>query len=742
MRLPVILQADRSECGLACLAMVAGFYGHHATLRELRTRFRMSTRGATLRKLHDCGEQLGLNCRAVRVELKELRQLRVPAILHWEFDHFVVLKSVNRRGLSIVDPALGARLLSIDDVSSRFTGVALELAPTPALARKKAVNPVKLSSFLTAFRGLAGTLGAVFAMTALLQVFALAMPLQMQFTVDQGIRQGDMNIVVALAAGFGSIAVISAVTDYFRSLLVLYAGNTAAFRMVGGLVHHLLRLPDAWFTARHPGDVLSRFNSITPVREFLMSGAFAMLVDSIMAIGAFAVLLLYSWQMTLALCGFLTISSALRLATYAPLKHLTHESIAAEALEESSFIENVQRHRSIKLLGAEADREDAWGQRYVTSINAEARLRRFGIHLQLAATAITAVETAVMLLLGASQVIADAFTLGMLFAFNSYSGMFAARVHALVRAFLDMRMLRLHRERIADIGLEEREVPAGKHGIRAGLRGAITVRSLSYAYNDEEGPVLQGLDLNVTPGEFLAVSGESGAGKSTLIKLLAKLLTPDEGEIRIDGHDIRLLDTAHYRRQLGVVMQDDDLLSGSLLENIAAGEARPDLAQAARAAQLACIDEDIRRMPMQYLTLVGHMGSTLSGGQRQRLMIARAVYRQPRILLLDEGTAHLNDALQRRVLANLAGLGITIIVVTHDPRVVECADRCMHIKNQDLGFQENDTTDIEAGSEYQAGQPCGQRRAQENHHRHSQHQYPERNGASEDVSERDIGVRD
>ena len=679
MRLPVILQADRAECGLACLAMVAGYYGHHATLRELRARFRMSMRGATLRKLHDCAEQMGLNSRAVRVELEELKQLRAPAILHWEFDHFVVLRSVNRRGLNIVDPALGARRLSLDEVSGRFTGVALELAPTQAFTRKEAADSIKLSSFLTAFKGLGGPLSAVFAMTVLLQVFALAMPLQMQFIVDQGIRQGDMNIVVALAVGFGSIAVISALTDYFRSLLVLYAGNTAAFRMVGGLAHHLLRLPDAWFTARHPGDILSRFNSTTPVRDFLMSGAFAMLVDTVMAIGAFAVLMLYSWQMTLALFGFLAFSSGLKLATYAPLKHLTHESIAAGALEESSFIENVQRHRSIKLLGAEADREDAWGHRYVTSINAEARLRRFGIHLQLAGNTITGVESAVMLLLGASQVVAGAFTLGMLFAFSSYSGMFSARVHALVRALVDMRMLKLHRERIADIGLEQREVPAGHHGIRAELRGAISVRSLGYAYNDEEGAVLRDLKLNVAPGEFLAVSGESGAGKSTLVKLLAKLLTPDAGEIQVDGHDLRLLDTAHYRRQLGVVMQDDDLLSGSLLENIAAGEAQPDAVRAAQAAQLACIDEDIRRMPMQYLTLVGHMGSTLSGGQRQRVMIARAVYRRPRILLLDEGTAHLNDALQGRVLANLRSLGVTMIAVTHDPQVLGCADRYIRI---------------------------------------------------------------
>lgn len=679
MRLPVVLQSDHAECGLACLAMVAGYFGHRSSLRELRSRFRVSLRGTTLRHLREYAEQIGLSCRAVRAELAELAQIRAPAILHWDLNHFVVLKSVNRRGLTIVDPAVGIRRLSFEEASPRFTGVAMELAPTPAFVKKEAADSIRLSSFLTAFKGLGGPLSALFAMTVLLQVFALAMPLNMQFTVDRGIREGDMSIVVALAVGFGSIALISALTGYFRSLLLLYVANTTAFRLVGGLAHHLLRLPDAWFAARHTGDVLSRFGSIQPIRNFLMSGAFAMVLDAFMAIGALTLLFMYSWQMSLVLCLFLIVHAGLNGATYAPLKHLTHESIAASALENSSFIENVQRHRAIKLLGAETDREDAWGERYVNSVNAGARLSRFGIHVGLAVSAIGSVQSAVLLLLGASRVIAGEFTLGMLFAFNSYGGMFSGRVHALVNAAIGLRMLSLHRERIADIGLEAREMPADRQGIRAELRGAIAMRAVSFAYGDEDGRVLDDFDLNVAPGEFVAIMGESGVGKSTLVKLLAKLLEPDSGAIHVDGHDLRQLDTVHYRRQLGVVMQDDDLFSGSLLENIAAGETRPDPERAEKASRLACIDEDIRGMPMQYLTLVGHMGSTLSGGQRQRVMIARAIYRQPQVLLLDEGTAHLNDTLQRQVLKNLAGLGATLIVVTHDPRVAECADRCVRL---------------------------------------------------------------
>ena len=580
MPLPVVLQGERAECGIACLAMVAGFHGYRSTLRELRSKFRLSLRGMTLRRLRDCAQTLGFACRGVRLEMDELSQIRTPAILHWELDHFVVLKSAKRRSIVVVDPAVGLRRLTHKEAGSSFTGVALEVSPTPEFQEKREVESIRLTAFLAPLKGLGSSLAAVFSMTVLLQAFALVMPLNMQFTVDHGIRQGDTHIVVALAVGFGLLAFISAVTSYLRSLFLLYVGNTSAMRMVGGLAHHLLRLPDAWFSARHTGDVLSRFGSIAPIRRFLTTGAFGMVVDALMAVGAFAVAMAYAWDMVLVLCGFLLVFATLNAATYAPLRNLNHESIAASALESTSFIENVQRHRAIKLLGAEADREDAWGERYVNSLNAGARLGRFGLHVGLAGSAIGNVD---------------------------------------------------------------------------------------------------GVDFDIEAGEFVAITGESGKGKTTLIKLLTKLLAPVRGEIRVDGVALKRLDTVDYRHQLGVVMQDDDLFSGSLLENIAAGETQPDLERAERVARLACIHEDIERMPMQYLTLVGHMGSTLSGGQRQRLMIARAVYREPRILLLDEGTAHLNDELQRRLLDNLASLGVTIIAVTHDPRVIDRADRCIRL---------------------------------------------------------------
>ncbi|MCY3817873.1 MAG: peptidase domain-containing ABC transporter [Gammaproteobacteria bacterium] len=681
MRVPVVLQSDQAECGLACLAMVAAFHGHYETLREYRARFHISQRGATLANLRDYAEQLGFQCRAVRANLEELPQLRLPAILHWDLDHFVVLKAAGRNTVQIVDPAVGVRRLSLREASEHFTGVAMELMPTMEFTRRKAEETVPLKSFVPAFRGLGAPLGATFIMTLALQAFALAMPLNTQFTVDQGVRQADMNIVAALAVGFGLVGLVSATTQWLRTLLAQYVGNTLAVRMTTGLAHHLLRLPDTWFVSRHTGDVMSRFASTTPVGNFLMTGAFAILVDAVMAFGALAIMFAYAWDLTLILCAFLAALVAIRFGTIGHLRNLTHETINADAHENSSFIENVERNRAIKLLGAEGSREDAWGERYVRSINANVRLVRFSAHVEFAAAAIGAVQTVAMLMLGAGKVIEGAFTLGMLFAFSSYGGLFSGRAYALIESLVEFRMLRLHRERISDIALEEREIPAAREGSPRTIRGQIEVKSVCFAYGDDGPAVLDDLNLSVAAGEFVGIEGESGAGKSTLIKLLCKLLVPNSGTILIDGLDLRSLDVRHYRRQLGVIMQDDDLFSGSLLENIAVESGDPDMRRVEEATRIAGIHEDISRMPMQYLTLVGHMGSTLSGGQRQRVMIARAIYRQPALILLDEGTAHLNDELQQSVLDGLRRMSATIIAVTHDERVLRRVDRRISLRS-------------------------------------------------------------
>ena len=400
-----------------------------------------------------------------------------------------------------------------------------------------------------------------------------------------------------------------------------------------------------------------------------------MLVDAAMALGALGILVTYSRDLALTLCAFLILMAGIRLGTFGWLRELTRETIAAAAQEDTSFIENVERQRAIKLLGAEAHREDVWGERFVAQINAQNRLARFRAHLLFATGTVGTVQSVVILMLGAGKVIQGEFTLGMLFAFSSYAAIFALRLQSLIESLVNLRMLRLHRERIADIAVEDREQSSPGAGTERPLAGRIEVRGVRFAYGDDAPSILEGFDLKISPGEFVAIEGASGCGKSTLIKLLCRLTTPLSGTILVDGMELASLDARHYRRKLGVVMQDDDLFSGNLVENIAVDTQDVDFDRVEAAASLACLHEEIQRLPMQYLTLVGHMGSTLSGRQRQRVMIARAVYRQPGIILLDEGTAHLNDELQGRVLNNLRATGATIIAATHDERVLVRADR-------------------------------------------------------------------
>ena len=685
MRIPVVLQADAAECGIACLAMVAAHFGHRETLREYRSKFRVSQRGTTLANLRNYAEKLGFQGRAVKVELEELALLRRPAILHWEFDHFVVLTAVGRKKIRIVDPALGERALPMAEVNDKFTGIALELLPTPTLKPRKAEEAIRLGTFFPAFKGLGASLSGVFLMTVALQAFALAMPLHVQFTIDQGVRQGDWNLTVALAVGFGLVGLVSVATQWLRTLLAQFVGNTSSFRMVAGLGHHLLRLPDPWFEARHTGDVMSRFASTEPVREFLMTGIFSMIVDSAMALGALAILVAYSPKLALVAAGFLIVILGIRLGTFDWLRNLTRETIIAGASEDTSFIENVERHRAIKLLGAESSREDVWVEHLVAQLNSHTRLVRFNSHLGFATSALATLQGVLLLMLGAGLVIDGSFTLGMFIAFSAYAATFSGHAQSLIERLISLRMLRLHRERIADIAIEEPEPSMPETPMRSRVLGGIEIRGLRFSYDDDSPEVFGALDLQINQGEFLALEGASGTGKSTLIKLLCKLIQAQEGVILLDGVDLRGIDTKSYRRRLGIVMQDDDLFTGNLLDNIAVELDTLDLERVEHASRMACLHDDVMRMPMEYMTRVGNMGSTLSGGQKQRVMIARAIYRQPAIFLLDEGTAHLNDELQQQVLSNLRSTGATIIAATHDERVSACADRRVSLVPGDTG---------------------------------------------------------
>lgn len=684
-RLPVIQGAEAAECGLACMAMVARYHGHDVDLNGLRQRFTLSMSGATLRSIMGFADSLGFAPRALKVELSALSKVRLPAILHWDLNHFVVLKSVSGGKAVIHDPALGARTYSLDDLSNHFTGVALELTPSDTFEKVTARAPIKLSSLWSRMVGFWPAFFQILGLSLALQVAVFALPFQMQLVVDEAIFRADRDLLTVLAIGFGALVIVQSVIEALRAWALQIFGQMLSFQMVGNLVRHMIRLPSDWFEKRHVGDIISRIGSASAIQDVLTRGVIAAIIDGLMAVVAIIILLLYSPTLTAVVVGAVAINLILAFALFPAMKARTEEQIIESAREQSHIMETVRAATTIKVMGREAERESSWRNLYANAINADVSVGKFQISLGFTQGLITGLQTVIVIYLGARTILAgDGFSVGMLFAFLSFRQTFTDRANALINQAIQFRFLNLHLDRLADIVTAEIETSPAAAPPRLDVRGAMELRDIDFRYGAADRTVLEGLNLTVQPGEFLAITGASGGGKTTLLKLMLGLRHPTAGTITLDGQTATPDLWRAWREQVGVVAQDDRLLSGTIADNIAFFDPDLDMVRVQQAAYAAQVHEDIVRMPMQYLSLVGDMGSTLSGGQKQRVLLARALYRQPRILILDEGTANL-DVKTEEVIADLiAQLPITRIVVAHRPALLQRADRVLVVESGTL----------------------------------------------------------
>jgi len=682
-RLPIVIGAEAAECGLACMTMIARWHGHDVDLNGLRQRSGLSISGASLRTLMQMADGLGLATRALKVELESLQKVRTPAILHWDLNHFVVLAKAGRKSITIHDPAVGRRTLSLEEASKHFTGVVLELTPSDEFQSIEAKRPVKLSSLWSKMQGFWSSFGQIIALSIVLQIAVFAAPFFNQLVIDEAIARSDVDLLAVLAVGFGLLGLISVGLTALRAYALQVIGQLMSFQMVGNLVRHLLRLTTSFYEKRHVGDILSRIQSTRPIQDALTRGAATVVIDGLMAVIALVILFFYSATLTLVVLAALVLSLIVTFAFYPITRRRSEEVIVAQAKESTHMIESVRASRTLRLMGREAEREAAWRNLFADAINAEFSVARFEIIRTALQGAITTVQTIVVVYLAARMIInGDGFSVGMLFAFLSFRQTFTDRVIALINEAFNFRLLTLHLERIGDIVHAEREpVPAQEPPEDAPPpQGAIEARGLRFRYGEGDRLILDGADLTVAPGEFLAITGASGGGKSTLLKLLLGLYDPEGGEILLDGQPPAVTGWRAWRRHIGVVAQDDQLLSGTIADNIAFFDPDMDLARVQAAAQKAEVHADISRMPMQYLSLVGDMGSALSGGQRQRVLLARALYRQPSILILDEGTANLDAETEAQIADTVSAMPITRIVVAHRPALVQRADRVVRVE--------------------------------------------------------------
>jgi ATP-binding cassette subfamily B protein RaxB len=683
-RLPDIRQAEAAECGLACVAMVAGYHGRHMDLASLRRRHPVSVRGTSLRSIVSLATELNLAARPLRLEMAHLSQIKTPAILHWDMDHFVVLRRASRRGLDIHDPATGIRRYTHAEASRHFTGVALELTPTQAFARTSEQSRPHLREVLIWPRGAGLSVFQALLLSVVLQIHIIASPFYMQLAVDDAVAQNDHDLLTVLAVGFGLFLSISVAAGLLRSLALVHLQTGLAYELSAGVLRHLLRLPLDYFEKRRTGDLLSRFAATDPIRDMLTEGVMSAAVDGVMAILMGVLIFVYSATLACVVIPALFVYVALRIVTYRALRTRALTSLQAKARETETFVETLRAIQTIKVFNRENERCGLWTNCRIEVLNADAAVARLKTAFRAANELVFGIENVLVIYLGASAVLNGGMSIGMLFAFMSYKTQFVDKAARFVEKAIEFRMLDVHLERLADIVGSEPEPDLGRPNVpsvyRRPLQGAVAVRDLSFRYGADEPMVFENANFVIEPGEYVAITGPSGGGKSTLMKVMLGLLHPSSGEILIDGTPLRQFGIRPFRDQVGVVMQDDQLMSGSVADNICCFDEAFDVEWMQGCAETAGIHDEIMRMPMGYNSLIGDMGTFLSGGQKQRIVLARALYRRPRILFMDEGTSHLDVALEARVNTAVKALGLTRIIIAHRPETIASASRVLTVR--------------------------------------------------------------
>jgi ATP-binding cassette subfamily B protein RaxB len=675
---PLILQSEAPECGIACVAMIASYHGHRTDLSAMRMRLAPSMKGVTLQHIAAIAQTMKLSPRGVQAPLEALAKLRLPAILHWDMNHFVVLTKADGKRITVFDPARGKRVLPLAEASRHYTGVAMEFAPAEGFVRTDDRERISAWQLLSAAGGMGGTIAQVMVLSLALEIFAVASPFFVQLVIDRVVVGRDRDLLTLLGLGFALLVLMQVATTAVRAWLGVYLSTHLNLRLLDTLFGQLLRLPLGWFERRHIGDIFSRFKSVDAIQRTLTLAFVESLIDGAMVILTLAVMFWYSPLLTAIVVGAALAYGLVRWIFYGPQRRALDEQIAHEARSNTHFIETLRGMLAIKLNLRDMERRVAYQNLVVEHTNAGVKVQNLAIVHRAANGIIFGLENVAVVWLAAILVMDGRFSVGMLFGFLAFKLLFITRVNNLVDKAIEFRMLDLHAERIADIALAEPERTQSAGFTPSSAPIVIEGRGLGFAYGIE-GFAFRNVDVTVRPGETVAIVGPSGSGKTTLVKVLVGLLDRNEGQLTYSGRDVRDWDRAAYRSRIGVVLQDDQLFVGTLEDNISFFDPEHDPARVRECARLAGIAADIEAMPMQYNTIVGSLGVALSGGQKQRVLLARALYRKPQVLFLDEAFDQLDLAREREITDRLKALGISLVIVSHRPETVRTVDRTVRL---------------------------------------------------------------
>jgi ATP-binding cassette subfamily B protein RaxB len=561
-------------------------------------------------------------------------------------------------------------------VAKHFTGVALELTPTAEFKKAEENQQFSLLSLMGRVVGLKRGLLQLLVLGLALQVCALVAPFYMQWLVDEALLAADRDLITVLGCGFLLLVLIQTAIGAVRSWITTVLATNLNLQWLGNVFAHLLKLPLPYFEKRHTGDIVSRFNSIQTMQRSLTTQFVEGAIDGVLVLATLGMMLFYSPLLAGVACIAVLLYVLLRWALFNAMREATAEQIIHAAKQQTHFLESVRGIQSIRLFGSNEERRASWMNALADQFNADLRIAKLSVSYQTANTLLFSAERVIVIWMAALAVLDNRFSVGMLFAFISYKDQFSQRMASLIDKLFELRMLRLHGERVADIVLTRAEEDSNDVEVDVEhISPSIEIRNLAFRYADSEPYVLSGLNLTIPAGQCIAVTGPSGCGKTTLMKLLLGLLEPTEGEILIGGVTLANLGMKNYRQLLGTVMQEDSLFAGSIADNISFFAPSPNQQQVQACAQLAAVHAEIAAMPMGFNTLVGDIGSGLSGGQKQRILLARALYKNPKLLVLDEATSHLDVWNEQAVNAAIQKIQLTRVIVAHRPETIAMAQR-------------------------------------------------------------------
>ncbi|MTD39304.1 ATP-binding cassette domain-containing protein [Erwinia sp. CPCC 100877] len=679
-KVPVIIQSESTECGNASLAMICGYYGKEIDLFNFRNRYGSSSQGATLNDLNRVAHETGLKTRALSLDIDEVRELRLPCVLHWSLNHYVVLVAIKGKRYVINDPAMGRRVIHLKEMSENFSGIALEAWPDSNFKQEKQRSRLRLLDLMRNIVGLKPALTKIFMLSIVVEMVNLLTPMGMQLVTDHVITAHDDNLLLVICAGLMFFTIFKTWVSMIRAWVSLRLNTLTDVQWKTSFFDHLLSLPLSFFEKRQLGDIQSRFSSLDTIRSTFTNSIVMGIIDSIMTVGLLVMLALYGGWLAWVVLGFTVCYAVMRIVTYRFYRAISEELVVKRARSGSHFMETLYSIATIKSLNLKNRRSQHWLNTNIDVSNASLRQTRFDMLFGGINTFISSIDQVVILWLGAMMVMDNTMTIGMFMAFNAYRGQFAQRASSIIDLTMQLKMLSLHNERISEIVYSEPEAESPSRQLFEDSAGVcLQVKDLAYQYDRLAKPVFSHINITVAAGESVALVGASGVGKTTLLKVMSGLLAPESGEIFVGGYDVKKIGVNNYRACTACVLQEDRLFSGSIADNISGFDDNADQQLIIECARKCNIHEEIICMPMGYETIIGELGAGISGGQKQRLLIARALYQKPNILFMDEATSHLDASNESMINSAIESLNITRIIVAHRPSTIACADRIIDL---------------------------------------------------------------